>query len=84
MSEEDKAWLEAAMKEHTFSDTDKLKQLCEFMKKDIDEGFKEEGMVDILDQVCELVEIHERNNYNLAVMGGFQSCIEYIQKHPEK
>lgn len=83
MSEEDRKWLEAAMKEYTFSDTDKLKELCDLMKKDIDEGFKHQGMVDVLDQVSELVEIHERNNYNLAMMGGLHSTLEIILKHPQ-
>ena len=51
MSEEDKQWLEAAMKEYTFSDTDQLSELCKAMKKDVDEGFKDPNMVDTLDQV---------------------------------
>lgn len=28
MSKEDKEWLDAAMKDYTFSDTDKLNELC--------------------------------------------------------
>jgi len=84
MSKEDKDWLEAAMKEYTFSDTDKLSELCKEMKKDIEEGFKSTDMVDKMDQVQELIELHERNNLNLALMGGLQSVMEYMQKHPDK
>jgi len=84
MSKEDKEWLEAAMKEYTFSDTDKLGELCKGMKKDIEEGFTDPDMVDKLDQVQEMIELHERNNLNLAIMGGLQSVMEYMQKHPDK
>jgi len=49
MTKEDKEWLEAAMKEYTFSDTDKLGDLCKQMKKDIEAGFKDTDMVDKLD-----------------------------------
>jgi len=82
MTEEDRKFLEEAMKEYTFSDTDKLKELCDLIKKDIDEGFKHEGMVDVLDQISELVEMHERNNYNLAMMGGLHSTLEIILRYP--
>lgn len=33
MSEEDKEWLEAALKEYTFNDTDRLKDLCKELKE---------------------------------------------------
>ena len=39
MSDEDKKWLENAMKEYTFNDTDKLKTICEEMAADIENGF---------------------------------------------
>ena len=51
MSQEDKEWLESAMKEYTFSDTDKLNELCKEMKADIDAGFTDTNMLDKLDQV---------------------------------
>jgi len=72
------------MKDYTFSDTDKLTELCKMMKEDIEAGFKAEDMVDKMDQVQELVELHERNNLNLALMGGLESVMCYMQKHPEK
>lgn len=83
MSKEDKEWLEAAMKQYTVSDTDKLAELCKEMKKDIENGFKEPGMLDKLDQVQELIELHERNNLNLAVMGGLDSLMKYMEQHPD-
>lgn len=83
MSQEDKEWLEAAMKQYTFSDTDKLNELCKLMREDIAAGFKQPDMVDKMDEVQELIELHERNNLNLAVMGGLESVMKYIEKHPD-
>ena len=37
------------MKQYTFSETDKLNELCKEMKKDIDEGYKDPDMLDKLD-----------------------------------
>ena len=71
------------MKQYTFSDTDKLKELCKLMKEDIEAGSKQPDMVDKMDEVQELIELHERNNLNLAVMGGLDSVMKYIEKHPE-
>ena len=53
------------------------------MKKDIEQGFKDPGMLDKLDQVQELIEIHERNNLNLAIMGGLESVMKYMEHHPD-
>lgn len=96
MSKEDKDWLEAAMKEYTFNDTDRLKEICDELKKDLDSGFKTlvphqssgenvnfDPVLDRLDELSELVELHERNNMNLALCGGLQSVIEFILKHPD-
>lgn len=35
MSPEDAKWLEEALKEYTFNDTDKLNEICEELKKDV-------------------------------------------------
>ena len=83
MSKEDKDWLEAAMKEYTFNDTDRLKEICDELKQDLDSGFKTlvphqssgenvnfDPVLDRLDELSELVELHERNNMNLALCGG--------------
>lgn len=48
------------------------------MKQDIDDGFKDPDMLDKLDQVQELIELHERNNLNLAIMGGLECVMKYM------
>lgn len=40
MEKEDKEWLEAAMKQYTFSDVDRMKEICENFKNDVDSDFK--------------------------------------------
>jgi len=35
MSKEDAKWLEEAMKEYTFNDTDRLNEIADMFKKDI-------------------------------------------------
>lgn len=72
MSKEDAKWLEEAMKEYTFNDTDKLNDICELLKKDVKDKYQvpKDEMVDMLDQLMEIVELHERNNLNLFLSGG--------------
>jgi len=39
MSEEDKKWLQEVMEAYTFNDADRLKEICESMRKDVDSNF---------------------------------------------
>ena len=73
MSQEDRKWLETAMKEYTFNDTDKLKTICDALKADIDSQ---------LEDLQDIIEIHERNSTNLARCGGLASLITFQLKHP--
>ena len=41
MTKEERDWLEAAMKEYTYNDCEALAQICELMKKDIENEFTE-------------------------------------------
>jgi len=96
MSAEDAAWLAKAMEDYTFNDADRLKEICEQMRKDIEskfthiDGAPQEGQnmeyaktLELLDECQELVETHERNNLNLAILGGLNSIIQYILGHPD-
>lgn len=39
MSDEDKKWLTEAMEQYTFDDANKLTEICELMKKEVEIGF---------------------------------------------
>jgi len=68
MSKEDRDFLQGAMAEYTFNDTDRLTDLCKELKE-----FKEintEKMMEMLEELQELVELHPRNNLNLCLTGG--------------
>jgi len=84
------------MEEYTFNDADRLKEICDEMRKDIEakfthiDGAPKEGenmeytqTFLLLDECQDLVETHERNNLNLAILGGINSIIKYILGHPD-
>lgn len=78
MSKDDSKWLENALKDYTFNDVDRLKEVCTEMKKDVEGGFKilsNEKAYEILLDLEEIIEIHERNALNLSVMGGLHNLI---------
>mmetsp|Transcript_17569 Transcript_17569/g.29656 ORF Transcript_17569/g.29656 Transcript_17569/m.29656 type:complete len:183 (-) Transcript_17569:764-1312(-) len=96
LSKEDRNWLEEAMKEYTFNDSDKLKELCDELKQDLDAGFRKivphqegqgnvnfDAVVEKIDQLMELAELHERNNLNLALCGGLQTVLSFVLTHPD-
>ena len=66
-----------------FRSVDRLKEVCEELKKDVENGFKNVGVVDLLEECQELIEIHERNCLNLCLLGGLESLMKYITSHPD-
>lgn len=69
MSKEDKEWLEAALKQYTFSDTDRMKEICDELAK-IHMTGDQETILDMLDELLELLELHPRSGYNFCMCGG--------------
>lgn len=54
------------------------------MKEEKEEEFEElsnEKFADLLDELCELVELHPRNNLNLCLMGGMSEVLCLIFSH---
>ena len=79
MSEEDRKWLEAAMKQYTFNDTDRLKEVCgELAAPALEKG----KLLDLLDELLELVELHVHNSLNLCVCGGMQTLLDIAFQSP--
>jgi len=77
MSKEDREWLEAALKQYTFNDVEKMKELV----KELSESHKSMNEVDLinkLDELLELVEMHPRSSLNLCLCGGMKALLEII------
>jgi Zn-dependent M16 (insulinase) family peptidase len=68
MSEEDRKWLEAALKQYTFNDADRLKEVCTELKNHME--MTKENVLELLDELLELVELHVRNSLNMCICGG--------------
>ena len=85
MSKEDRKWLEEAMKAHTFNDTDRLteliNQLTEWAKNAADAEKprpSENDLLELLDEMSNLAELHPRNNLNFCVMGGMNQVLSLL------
>ncbi len=80
MSVEDKKWLEEAMKQYTFNDVDRLKEICEEFKKH--KEMEKEKVLELLDELLELVELHVRNSINMCLSGGMQTIMDMMFNNP--
>lgn len=80
MSKEDREWLEEALKQYTFNDADRLQELCKLLPNKENTS---EKLIDILEELQELVELHPRNNLNLCLSGGMQEVLALILSHPD-
>ena len=66
------------MKSHTFDDADKMTEIVTKLDEDLKSGFtkiQKDGAdfsetLDLVDQLQEVCEMHERCNLNLALCGG--------------
>lgn len=69
------------MHAHTFDDADRLKEICEELRKDVDAKFEkgEDGTygktLNLLDKCQETIEMHERNCLNLSLLGGLEAIL---------
>ena len=75
MTDEDKEWLGKAMEQYTFDDADRLKTIVKEMQEDQAKEFGEAtkqgaALHDQLEELQELLEIHERNSLNLCLVDG--------------
>jgi len=52
------------------------------MEKDFKDGFKADNAEDVMLDLQEVIEIHDRNSLNLARSGGLQFLINFCLSHP--
>jgi hypothetical protein len=70
MPAEDRKWLEEALKSFTFNDADRLQDICKELKNKEGE-LSTDAKLDLLEELHELVELHNRNGLNLCLCGGY-------------
>ncbi|CDW90103.1 armadillo beta-catenin repeat family protein [Stylonychia lemnae] len=83
MSKEDRDWLESALKEFTFNDVDRMREIC----KDLGENHQtmsQEILLDHLEEILELVELHPRSGLNLCLCGGMKIVMEIMFDSKDK
>lgn len=80
MNDEDKKFLEDAMKQYTFNDSNKLKEICEDIKSHM--ILDKEKIVSLLEDLLDIAELHPRNNINLCLCGGLQTLVQIIVINP--
>ena len=80
MSDEDKKWLEQALKQYTFNDVDRLKEICNTIKDH--SKMSQSDLMSNLEELLEIIELHVRNSLNLCISGGMQSIMEIIFNSP--
>lgn len=81
MSQEDKIWLQEALKAYTFNDTDRLQQICQELKDN--KAIPVTELAAKLEELQELVELHPRNNLNLCLSGGMAEVLSLIVSHTD-
>lgn len=84
MKKEDREWLEEAMKQFTFNDTDRMKEIVKVLSPGTIENEPKEKIADMLEELAELIELHPRNGLNFCLGGGMQVMVDIMVEHPEK
>ena len=82
MSAEDRKWLEEAMKQFTFNDTDRLKEIVAEIKDHM--TLDKEKLLGLLDELLEIIELHVRNSLNMCYSGSMQTLMDIIFNNPDE
>ena len=82
MTPEDRKWLEEALKQYTFNDVDRLKEVATELKQHM--TMEKGKLLELLDELLELVELHVRNSLNLCVCGGMATILDIIFNNPHE
>ncbi|CAI2371665.1 unnamed protein product [Moneuplotes crassus] len=74
MTKEEREWLEKAMKEYTYNEADRMQEIIKVL---FDQDSKEEQeLLENLDELYEIIDIHPRNSTNLDQAGGFKLLMD--------
>merc|ERR1712110_679136 len=89
MKKEDRDWLEAALKQYTYNDTDRLKEIVTLLKEKREAGGEQtpeanEELEALIEELQDIVELHPRNNLNLCMSGGMHELLSLALAHPSE
>ena len=76
MSKQDRDWLEKAFSEFTMNEAQEMKECLEFLMKY--EHKEEEHLLEKLDKLTSIIDIHPVNAINFTKMGGLKVLLEII------
>lgn len=82
MSEEDRKFIEEALKEYTTNEVDVMKQIIPIL---VDHKEQEKAqLIASLEDLQDLIDNHERNSINLERMNGFKALMDVMfnNQHP--
>lgn len=65
------------MKAHTFNDVDRMKEISDELSN-CHKTMHPDILLDGLDELLELVELHPRSSLNLCLCGGMQAILDII------
>ncbi len=82
MSAEDRKWLEEAMKQYTFNDVDRLKEVSIELKDHM--TMEKAKLLELIDELLELLELHVRNALNLCLSGGMSTILDIAFHNPHE
>jgi len=87
MSKEDRKWLEDAIKQYTYNDADRLKEIVTDLKEKREKGGDQtpedgEKLEADLEELLDVVEMHPRNNLNFCLCGGMTELLGLALGHP--
>jgi len=89
MKKEDREWLESALKQYTYNDTDRLKEIVTFLQEKREAGGEQTSEANdeleaLIEELQDLVELHPRNNLNLCLSGGMHELLSLALAHPSQ
>lgn len=80
MTEEEKIWLEKAMTEYTYNESDRMQEIVKTLFDQ--ENTPESTILSDLEELYDIIETHPRNSVNLENSGGFKLLITTMFSNP--
>jgi hypothetical protein len=74
------------MESVTFNDVDRMKEIVNTLKaqEKLVEKIQTEPLLELLDELQDLVEMHPRSNHNFCLFGGMHELLSLIISHPNE